>query len=273
VFVDTNNTFYVTERDLDRIQVWLQGSMTPTRNMSAGLVSPSAVFATINGDVYIDNGASNGRVDKWTLNATNSVTAMYVNSRCYGLFVDINDNLYCSNGDLHQVVKKASYDNASTSTIIAGTGSYGSAPNMLNNPRGIFVDIELNLYVADCTNNRIQLFRSGQLNGTTEAGSGAPGTITLNCPTGVILDADGYLFIADYDNQRVISSGLNDYRCIAGCTGMSGSAPNQLNHPHTLSFDSYGNLFVADTANNRIQKFFLATNSCGKCSIIAYASK
>jgi hypothetical protein len=42
-----------------------------------------------NGDIYVDNGNSNNRVDKWPLNGTNSSSAMYVQNACYGLFVDI----------------------------------------------------------------------------------------------------------------------------------------------------------------------------------------
>ena len=55
----------------------------------------------------------------------------------------------------------------------------GSASDRLADPQGIFVDIDFNLYVADNGNNRIQLFLPGQLNATTVAGIGAPGTITL----------------------------------------------------------------------------------------------
>jgi sugar lactone lactonase YvrE len=118
--------------------------------------------------------------------------------------------------------------------------------------------------VADYWNNRIQLFRTGQLNGSTIAGSGSSGTIALNNPTDVVLDFDGYLFITDSGNNRIVGSGPSGYYCIVGCTGSSGTASNQLNHPQSLSFDNNGNLFVVDCVNNRIQKFFLATNSCGK---------
>jgi DNA-binding beta-propeller fold protein YncE len=126
------------------------------------------------------------------------------------------------------------------------------------------VDIKFNLYVADCGNNRIQLFQFDQLNGTTVPIIGTTETITLSCPTGLVLDGDGYLFITDYNNNRIVGSGTNGFRCIAGCTGSNGSASNQLYYPRGLSFDSYGNIYVVDGYNNRIQKFFLATNSCGK---------
>jgi hypothetical protein len=149
-------------------------------------------------------------------------------------------------------------------TTAAGNGILGSGSSMLSGPYGIFVDIELNLYVADTVNHRIQLFQSGQINGTTIAGNGALGTVTLNYPAGIILDADCYLFIADASLKHIVGSGPAGYRCIVECSGESGTASNQFNAPYALSFDSFANMFVVDSDNNRIQKFLLATNSCGK---------
>jgi hypothetical protein len=265
VFVDINNTVYVSDIANNLVQVWFEESIIPTRTISGGLSSPYSIFATLNGDVYVDNGLSNGQVDKWTLNATTSVIAIYVRGACYGLFIDIHDNLYCSLRDLNIVVKESLDDDTNTSIIVGGiNNTAGSGPYMLDDPQGIFVDIDLNLYVADCGNNRIQLFPSGQLNGTTIIINGLNGTFTLKCPTKVVLDIDGYLFIADSDNNRILGSGPSGFRCIAGCTGTNGLASNQLNLPQSLGFDSHGNLLVIDSGNNRLQKFFLSSNSCGK---------
>jgi hypothetical protein len=264
IFIDTNNSVYVAETLLFRVQVWPQGSVIPTRTVSGGLQEIYSLFVSSTGDVYVDNGASYGRVDKWTMNATNSVIAMYVNARCVGLFIDIYGNLYCSLGNLHTVVKKLFSDDINVTSITAGDGISGSTSNRLNNPQGIFVDLELNLYVADSGNDRIQLFKSGLLNATTVVGNGSNETIALNGPTGIVLDADGYLFIVDSTNHRIVGSTSNGYRCLVGCTLTNGPAPNQLDSPWSLGLDSYGNLFVADTYNNRIQQFVLMTNSCGK---------
>jgi sugar lactone lactonase YvrE len=270
VFVNMNNTIYVTSTGYNCVQVWLEGNSTPTRNYCAGSLYPYAVFVTITGDVYIDNGYFYHQVDKWTSNATNSTVAMYVPGSCYGLFVDIYNNIYCSLFAFNHVMKRSFTDDANTSTIIAGNSTVGSTPNLLNGPCGIWVDIKLNLYVADCNNHRIQFFQSGKLNATTIAGSEAYGTITLLYPTAVVLDADGNLFIADTYNYRIVGSFSSGFRCIAGCSGNFGSGSNRLYQPRSLSFDSYGNLFIADTQNNRIQIFFLSTNSCGKCRIIIH---
>jgi hypothetical protein len=184
---------------------------------------------------------------------------------CAGLFVDITNTLYCSISNSHQVVKKWLGDGVTTSAIIAGRNGPGSGLDNLNFPVGIFVDINFDLYVADCRNNRVQLFQLGQIFATTVAGNGATNTITLSCPTGVVLDADKHLFIVDSGNHRIIGSGPTGFWCIIGCFG-SGSAPNQLYNPQSMSFDSYGNIFVTDLKNKRIQKFVLATNSCSKCN-------
>ena len=270
IFVNTNNTVHAVSLGLSSVLVWPEGSVNPTKNVSSSLSVPYGVFVTVDGDVYADNGLNNHSVEKWTVGASTPTIALYVTTRCGGLFVDIYGNLYCSVSYAHRVVQGRTSANANTSVIVAGTGTNGSASNMLSTPYGIFVDIDLSLYVADYDNNRIQLFQSGNLSGTTVAGSGAPATIALACPTGIVLDADGYLFISDRTNSRIVGSGPNGFRCVAACTGTNGAAANQLYSPYALSFDSYGNLYVTDAANNRIQKFTLARNSCGESSAMVF---
>lgn len=263
IYINSNNTIYVADRMNGRIQIWFSNSINPAKTISSNLSMPYSIFVRINGDIYIDNGMnSTGRVDKRTLNRNTSVAAMYVGQKCFGLFVDIKDDLYCSIRELHQVVAKLINSIADVFRIAAGIGCPGSASDMLHLPSGIFVNINFDLYIADCGNDRIQLFQSNPLNGTTVVGRGAVRTISLNCPTGVILDADNYLFIVDGGNHRIIGSGPTGFRCLIGCSGSSGSGSNQLNNPWSISFDSHSNIFVTDRNNHRIQKFILASNSC-----------
>lgn len=260
IFVDIYNTLYVAETGVSRIQVWPERTFNAIRTISTSY--PVTVFVTNNGVIYAGN-SLNGQINKWTLNATNSVIVMNANLSCYGLFVDVKGYIYCVYNAGHQIVKTSPSGDINKNTVVAGTGSAGSTSNTLRNPLGIFVDINLKLYVADCHNNRIQAFEFGQLNGTTLAGTGASGTISLNAPTDVMLDADGYLFILDYGNARVVGSSSNGFRCLIGCSDLgSGSTSSQLLAPRSLRFDNYGNIFVADSDNSRIQKFTYETNSC-----------
>ncbi|CAF0865636.1 unnamed protein product [Adineta steineri] len=194
---------------------------------------------------------------------------MNVSSRCDGLFVDINDTLYCSMYLEDQVVKRSLTDPLMTSNCVAaGTGFEGSDSDELDGPGGIFVDVNFDLYVADCGNDRIQLFQPGESNGNTVAGSESlKPTIELYYPTAIILDAEKYLFIVDNNNHRIVGSSLNGFQCLVGCYGM-GSLSNQLNSPLSFSFDRSGNMFITDTSNSRIQKFEYLEESCGKLRMI-----
>ena len=260
-----DNTLYVANRQRNLVHVWFEGSVVPDRNISGGLSAPLSVLAATNGDIYVDNGVTYFRVDRWSSNSTLGAPYMDIPEECYSLFLDIANSLYCAATYAHRIVKKWSNDNVTTSSIVAGTGGAGAAANLLSYPMGVFVDLSFNIYVGDCGNNRVQMFAFGQPNAVSIVGSGAPGTFTLYCPGAITLDANGYLFIVDVYNHRLIGSGPLGYRCLFGCTGVAGSTASQFYYPRTFSFDRDGNIFVTDQINYRIQKFLLASNSCSRC--------
>jgi DNA-binding beta-propeller fold protein YncE len=197
------------------------------------------------------------------LNATNSEPVMNVSTSCTGLFVDIDDSLYCSLANGHRVFKVQSNSDTIMPITVAGTGCPGPVSNMLDHPHGIFVDINFTLYVADTDNNRIQLFYLGQLSGVTVAGNGIPDGFIFNRPTSIVLDIDGYLYVVDSHNHRIMRSVPDGFRCLVGCSGESGATASHLNHPQTMAFDNNGNMLVTDLNNHRIQQFNLAQSSCG----------
>ena len=264
IIFTTNNIVYVSATGSSSIIVLNGITAAVVRIITNGLHQPRGLFVTSSSDIIIDNGKNHSRIEKWTSNATSGVIAMQVPNSCYSIFVDIVGDLYCSLDTLHLVIKGFSNNTGSYSTTVAGNGTSGSSSTQLSMPQGIYVDLDLNLYVAECGNSRVQRFMFGQLSGTVVAGNGANGTITLSCPTGIIFDADGYLFIVDLNHHRIIRSGPNGFRCVVGCEFGNGSASNQFTRPRSLSFDTDGNLFVLDSGNRRIQRFQLQSNSCGK---------
>ncbi len=266
IFVNHEDTIFIAAHQRSQILVWLKESTAPLRILPAHLFEHTTLFVTVDGDIYFSSSEDEGRIDKWSMHSNTTTPVMKLPNRCCGLFIDLNNTLYCSNCFGHRVIKKALDDPLTTEMVVLGTNSSGNASNELSQPWGIFVDTNCNLYVADAGNDRIQLFRSGQLNATTVAGHGKPPGLTFRLPTDVVLDVDGDLYIADARNHRVIRSGLNEWECVIGCSGRGkGSAPNELHIAYSIRFDRGGNLYVADEFNNRIQKFTLATNSCGTC--------
>ena len=244
--------------------IWPEGSTSSVKLSGVKLAEYGSMFVTIDGDVYFEKDGEQGKIYKWSKNTTTTVLVKEFKGLCYSLFIDIDNTLYCSVHHASKVYSSSFIDNGSSLTIVAGTGSTGLSSDELQNPSGIFVNTNFDLYVADTGNGRIQLFRSGERNATTVAGRGTPQNLTLNNPTDIVLDANGYLYIAESKKNRIIRSGFDQHQCIVGCTSSNGEEPNKLDQPYSMRFDSYGNIYVADTHNHRIQKFTLITNSCGK---------
>ncbi len=264
-FINFNNTIIVAGHNLSQILTWTEDRIESVQNLIVNLFEYTNPFETVYGDIYFEKANEQGKIYKWLKNSITSVLVKDFTVLCYGLFVDIDNTIYCCVRFGHKVVSSSLRDTNNTLIIVAGTGSAGSSSNELDFPYGIFVNTNFDLYVADTGIKRIQRFQSGEKNGTTVAGQGIPQNLQLNHPTNVVLDSDGYLFIADNGNHRIIRSGFDQFECIIGCTGQSGAASNELNQPYAIRFDSYGNLYVSDEQNDRIQKFTIVTDFCGKC--------
>ena len=266
LFVTTNNTVFAVDTYYGRIQVWLEGSTNVTSTITTIGGFATLVFVSMEGDVYYHDWSSGGSVWVWSTQTSSLKSLLYVGAECFSVFIDTNNFLYCSSTNTHRVMRRSLNSTDNQLVTVAGTGCPGFLPKMLNEPRGIFVSITFDLYVADYGNNRVQVFRTGDLNGTTVAGKEAPGTIMLSGPAAVILDGNGYLFLSEANNGRVFGSGPGGFRTISVASGW-GTAANQLRWPQGIAIDSHGNIFVADNNNDRIQKFFLSTNSCSKYSL------
>ena len=159
---------------------------------------------------------------------------------------------------------------------VAGTGTGGYSGDggpatsaRLNNPYGVVVDADGNLFVADVSNHRVRrIDPGGQI--STVAGTGTQGysgdggpatSAMLSYPYGVAVDADGNLFIADTYNHRVrrVDAG-GQISTVAG-TGSFGYAGDggpavsaRLAYPHGVAVDAAGNLFIADNNNHRVRR-------------------
>ena len=261
IFITTNNSIYLSSLSQRYILFFTNPNSSFVNNISLNSIEVFSIFVTENNFIYYS--AANG-INKLSSDLTNETSVMNTCSVCYGIFIDIQKNIYCSLQYLHKVIRKSLTNHLDLVEIVGGTGSNGSTSYMLNGPYGIFVDTNFDLYVVDFYNNRIQLFSQGQFNATTVAGSTSiETTINLYQPVEIILDANKYLFIVDFGHNRIVGNGPNGFRCIIGCNG-AGSSANQLNGPRSMSFDASGNIFVVDYYNKRVQKFLLASNSCSK---------
>jgi DNA-binding beta-propeller fold protein YncE len=100
--------------------------------------------------------------------------------------------------------------NATAGVIIAGKNTPGSDSMSLYGPRGIFLDQNNSLlYVADLSNNRIQVFHlngTPSYDGTTVADGNGPGSGShqLDGPCDIwVSSKTGAIYIADTFNNRI----------------------------------------------------------------------
>ena len=139
-------------------------------------------------------------------------------------------------------------------------GGYGNVMDgevpggLMNEPWGVAVGPDGNIYVADTWNHRIQVFTpDGQflrmwsafeVNGLPDGFWG---------PRGIAVDQTGRVFVTDTGKQRVVVFDSNgSYLTQFGSLGLDAG---NLDEPVGIEIGSDGNIYIADTWNYRVQVF------------------
>lgn len=123
-------------------------------------------------------------------------------------------------------------------------GGEGKGPGQFNVPHSIVVDNQGLLYIADRSNERIQVFDA---DGKYLRETQHPGT-----PCGLALSGDQHIFMAHGHTGLIMK--LNRQGKVLGVTGGQGKAPNRYGEAHYIALDRWEDIYVADTLNWRVQK-------------------
>jgi sugar lactone lactonase YvrE len=144
--------------------------------------------------------------------------------------------------------------------MVDGIGSMAK----FNNPSGMVLDGEGNIYVADHSNHSIRKITARGIV-STFAGTGQPGfadgdrlQASFDHPYGLAMDGAGNLYVGDVVNHRIrkISPDGKVTTLAGGRKGFSDREGDlaMFNHPYGVAVDSHSNVYVADSFNNRIRK-------------------
>ncbi len=136
---------------------------------------------------------------------------------------------------------------------------------LLNQPNGLAVDAQGNLYIADQGNHCIRKVTPDG-NVSVYAGSRTPGfkdgptnQARFNGPCGMTVDTKGNLYVCDYYNhciRKITPSGQVSTYAGLGLQGYKDGKADQamFNYPLAVVADKQGNLYVGDFENHAIRK-------------------
>ena len=183
---------------------------------------------------------------------------------------DSEGNIYITDGYVNSRVAK--YDK--NGDWVKSWGEKGTGPGQFRLPHAIVIDRNNNVYVADRSNRRVQVFDTDGkfLRMFTIDVPAAPGTKAVYgpTPTGAALAA-----VSGSPNSLCITGGANQVLYIGeltfpgrvfkvaldgkvlGVIGKSGRQLKQFSGVHQLSCPTEGEVYAAETSNWRVQKLIM----------------
>ncbi len=221
-----------------------------------------------------------------------------------GLAVDSQDGLYVSDSSNHRVLYFANDGDTTADRVYGqfgdlttnarnndGSGRRGTpSADSLNFPRGIAVDANDGLYIADRDNNRVLYFNPGDdttadrvfgqygnFNTNVESNDGSGNVGTPNAdnfshPKDIGIGPEGGVYVSDTLHHRILYFRNDGNTTAEGTLGQfmnltTGAANNDgsgadgtpsmdnLKEPQGVFIDAAGVIYITDTGNNRLLVF------------------
>ncbi|HAS40617.1 MAG TPA: hypothetical protein DCS93_09060 [Microscillaceae bacterium] len=286
IAIDASNKVYIADRLRNRVLV-VENEFISTFTVNATLSGPRQVAVDANNNVYISD-MGNQRILQVTSGGTTTTfagggstfqdgvapTATTLNNP-RDIAIDIDGSLLIADRQHHRIRRvKNNIINTVVGSGVAGfSNGVLALGSQLNEPGGVSLDGNGNLYVADVQNHRIRKIdlNSGIISnvaGTGQAGHFGDNDLAtcakLNSPGGVTVAPNGDIYIADSHNNRVrrIEASTGIIRAFAGDGNTNDvgvgddslAVDAQLKTPIGIAIDNNGNVYIADRDQSRIRR-------------------
>ncbi len=269
------------------------------------MYAPAGVFADMGGRIWVTDRANNrvlrfdgaaakpngsaadavlGQIDFTTGTSGTTATTM---SAPWGLFLDGNGRLWVADRGNSRVLRFDSAlvkPNGSAADGVLGqtsftTSTYAKTQAGLGEPRGVAVDANGRLYVADEGNTRIMVYEGaaslangananyvlGQPDFTSDNAPNPPTATSLCYPLSLFIDnATNQVWVPDLGNHRVLRFDIGPPAAIGvlgtsnfvTSTNYTSPSVSTFAEPAGVTVDiTTGKLFVADRDNRRVLRF------------------
>jgi len=279
IAVDTLGNLYIADLKNNQIRkVDAQSQNISTLAITDSLKSPMGLSLHTDGTLFIANSTDHRILKFDTLHQKTTP----LNGYGFGggpndlvdVFAHTSGYIYFVQSQTHRIRKF--YINGNSANSVAGGNNYGYTGDgkdaswgaLLNNPQGVCLDRNDNIYIAD-TNNRSIRRIDGQTNiimtlsGLTEKDPHTfeESRLHFKEPIRIITDPAGNLFVADKSDHRIYRiDGNTGHQTVVAGNGTQGytgdgilATTTSLSNPSGLAIDSQGNLYIADRGNHRIR--------------------
>ncbi|KYG82210.1 NHL domain-containing protein [Roseivirga echinicomitans] len=245
---------------------------------AAAFWDPRGIVVDAVGNIYVADQQNNririidtqGVVSTWVGSTSRGlVNGIGTEARFFlpsALAIDANGNIYVADSGNHTIRKISPSGVVTTLAGSFGSGADGTGTSALfNNPAGLAVDSEGNVYVSDDQNYSIRkITPEGVV--TTLAGSGNRGSSNgtgteaeFDNPRGLAVGPDGNIYLADRENnliRKITPEGVVTTFVGSGNASFADGTGSEAEfyNPVDVVFDRAGNLYVLDQFNQRIRK-------------------
>lgn len=278
---------------------------TNATGASARFNTPAGMTCDLSGNVFVVDSANHlirkitsagvvttfaGSGSSGSTNGTGTAASF---NNPFGIAIDSAKNLYIadtSNNMIRKITPQGVVTTLAGSTTSGSSDGVGTSASF-NGPRGITVDSNDIVYVADTLNNKIRKITAdgtvttfaGPAAGTTTSGStdGTTNSARFNSPYSIAADGANNLYVADYANHKIrliTSAGVVTTFAGSGSSGDTNNAPSgydktlnaltsvTFNNPWSIAVDKKESiLYISEYGNNKIKSLTIA----GKLLIFA----
>lgn len=232
---------------------WNQRGVIVAGNGTGGsalnqLQEPNFIHIDANDSLYICD-HHNYRVQEWPKGAAFGTEIVSVGNGSFdhpeGITFDRDGHMYIT-GRTHQRVLRFSPDSRNGTTVAGQADVTGSTSGLLNDPLGLDVDENLNLYIAERENRRVMRWAPSATSGTVliDAGYRLYGLLLS------IFSSD-QVYVSSEERDAVYLWTFGSLTPAVTLTAVN-SPIATLKSPRGIKYDMYGNLYVADKGNQRV---------------------